>query len=598
MKNTIIALLGVMFFLINPSQSLAVGDGYWHTNGSQILDSNNQPVKIAGINWFGIETASYAPHGLWSRGYQEMMDQIKTLGFNTIRLPYSNEALKAGVMPNGIDYAKNPDLKDLNPLQVMDKIVDYAGKIGLKIILDRHRPDSTGQSSLWYSGSVPESKWISDWEMLAKHYTGNTTIIGADLHNEPHDNACWGCGDTNTDWKLAAEKAGNAVLAVNPNWLIIVEGVQAVNNNYYWWGGNLSGVKTTPINLSVANRVVYSPHDYPSSVSGQPWFNEANYPNNLATIWDSNWGYIQKNNIAPVMLGEFGTKLTTASDQQWLDTLIGYLGENNINWTYWSFNPNSGDTGGILNDDWTTVNQDKMNRLTKILGVVVQPVAQVTAVPTPTQTVISSSAEVKADYVVKDNWTNGFLAEIKLTNTTNKPVNNWTLKWNWDSDQQVLDIINGLYSQNGKSVDITSAPWNSTINANSSITIVIQGTYGASNPTPTCVVQCAASSGQVIGSNANAMINIWWPSNGSSVSGVQPFKAEVGNMALNNYSMYWQVDGGQLNQMADNVDHKEASVDLSGWSWKGSGPYTINFVAKDNSGNTLSTNSSNITVSQ
>ena len=42
-------------------------------------------------------------------------------------------------------------------------------------------------------------------------------VIGADLHNEPHSPACWGCGDPNTDWRLAAERAGNAILSVNSN---------------------------------------------------------------------------------------------------------------------------------------------------------------------------------------------------------------------------------------------------------------------------------------------------------------------------------------------------------------------------------------------
>ena len=40
-------------------------------------------------------------------------------------------------------------------------------------------------------------------------------VIGMDLRNEPY-NACWGCGEASRDWRLAAEKAGNAILEVNP----------------------------------------------------------------------------------------------------------------------------------------------------------------------------------------------------------------------------------------------------------------------------------------------------------------------------------------------------------------------------------------------
>jgi endoglucanase len=67
-------------------------------------------------------------------------------------------------------------------------------------------------------------------------------------------------------------------------------------------------------------------------------------------------------------LGEFGTLLADTSDQQWLGTLTNYLGTgvSGINWAYWSLNPNSGDTGGILQNDWLTVNTAKQNYLNPI----------------------------------------------------------------------------------------------------------------------------------------------------------------------------------------------------------------------------------------
>src|SRR5438876_10133982 len=166
-----------------PHQAQAAGTGYWHTSGTQILDANNQPVRIAGINWFGFETASYVVHGLWSRNYKDMLDQIARLGYNTLRLPYSNQLFDAGSTPNGIDFTKNPDLQGLNGLQIMDKIIAYASHIGLHIILDHHRPDANAQSALWYTSAYPESRWISDWQMLATHYKDNPMVVGADLHN-------------------------------------------------------------------------------------------------------------------------------------------------------------------------------------------------------------------------------------------------------------------------------------------------------------------------------------------------------------------------------------------------------------------------------
>jgi endoglucanase len=366
--SLLVVVVVLAILVIIPKHTQTPGGGYWHTSGAQILDASNRPVRIAGINWFGMETSNYAPHGLWSRNYKDMLNQIRSLGYNTLRLPYSNQLFDPGSTPNGIDFRLNPDLQRLTGLQIMDKIIGYASQIGLRIILDRHRPDSGSQSALWYTSAYPESRWIADWQMLAKRYAGNPMVIGADLHNEPHTPACWGCGNPATDWRLAAEHAGNAILAVNPNWLIFVEGVDCYQGDCYWWGGNLEGAAAHPVQLNVPNRLVYSAHDYPSTVYGQPWFSALNYPDNMPGVWDKHWGYLIKQNTAPVWLGEFGTRLQTASDQRWLATLTNYLGKgaSGINWTFWCWNPNSGDTGGILNDDWTTVNRAKQSYLTPI----------------------------------------------------------------------------------------------------------------------------------------------------------------------------------------------------------------------------------------
>ena len=342
-------------------------------------------MKIAGVNWFGFETSNLVVHGLWARGYQSMLDQMKQLGFNTVRLPFCDAAVKPGAVPNSINYALNPDLQGLGCLQVMDKLVAYAGKIGLRIILDRHsaKPDDHSAEGLWYIPGDPtytEQEWLSTWTSLATRYANNPTVIGADLHNEPHGAATWGSGNVSTDWRLAAQRGGNAVLAANPNWLVFVEGVENYNGNSYWWGGNLIGAGQYPVVLNTAGRLVYSVHDYATSVYTQPWFNNPAFPNNLPAVWTKYWGYLYQQNVAPVWVGEFGTTLASTKDQQWLTKLTSYMngdftgtgkstipaGQQGISWTFWSWNPNSGDTGGILNDDWTTVNQAKLAYVTPI----------------------------------------------------------------------------------------------------------------------------------------------------------------------------------------------------------------------------------------
>ncbi len=352
-----------------------VAPGWFSTSGNQIVDSAGNPVQIAGINWFGMESDIFTPHGLWTRNYQDMMDQMVALEFNTIRLPYSSEMLHTTKMPSGIDFYRNPELAGLTPIEIMDEVIRYAGEVGLRVILDHHRSSAGAGATangLWYEGQYTEAQWIADWQMLAARYAGDPTVIGADLHNEPH-NGTWGGGGA-TDWAAAAERAGNAILAVNDNWLIFVEGVASYEGQHYWWGGNLMGVADRPIVLDVADRVVYSPHDYPNSVYAQPWFQGADFGDALPDKFEQMWGYIYEQNIAPIYLGEFGTRLSDPKDVVWYEAITSYLsgdfdndgtidiaaGTQDMSWTFWSWNPNSTDTGGILADDWNTVNENKL----------------------------------------------------------------------------------------------------------------------------------------------------------------------------------------------------------------------------------------------
>ena len=192
-----------------------------HAHRGNIVDAAGRRVTLTGVNWFGFETSTFAPDGLYTRNYISMLNQMVASGFNTIRLPYSNALFRPGNTPN-INYMANPGLKGLTGLALMDKIIGAATSRGLMVILDQHRPDQYGQSDLPDTGTLSEQQWISDWVMLAKHYRNNPLVIGADLHNEPHGEATWGTGDPQTDWRLMAETAGDAILNVNPHWLIFV----------------------------------------------------------------------------------------------------------------------------------------------------------------------------------------------------------------------------------------------------------------------------------------------------------------------------------------------------------------------------------------
>ncbi|MFL6449745.1 MAG: cellulase family glycosylhydrolase [Bryobacteraceae bacterium] len=504
MRNllTMIKATGVLFtacFLLGGQTA-----GFWHTSGNQILDSNDQAVRIAGVNWYGFETQDAVAHGLWANDYRTILNAIKSNGYNTIRLPLSNQAIESPSVPPNISYNNgapiNTDLRGLNSLQIMDKIVAYAGQIGLRVILDDHRSEagnSAEANGLWYTGSYPESSWINDWKTLAARYLNNPAVVGADLRNEPHNansgGACWGCGSTTNDWRLAAERAGNAILNVNPNWLIFVEGTDCYGSDCTWWGGNLAGAKDNPVLLNVVGRLVYSAHDYGPAEYGQPWFNGGTTPTTLNALWTKFWAYLSIQNIAPVFVGEFGTtnnnsdiQNTQAGSQgQWFQALISFLRSNpRIGWTYWALNGE--DRYGLLNANYdpTPANALKQQSLSSIQST--SGTGSGTPPPPPPPPPPPSNASCHVSYSVTSQWNVGFGAAITIQNTGNAAINNWTLSWTFGGNQRITQAWNSTLINPGPNVTLSNANWNAAIAPGSSVAgIGFNASYSGDNALPT-----------------------------------------------------------------------------------------------------------------
>ena len=373
--------------LLRPAARLLPGaNDFWHTDGNRILDSRDRPVRIAGMNWSGLETKEAVPGGLEVQDYRAILRTIQQNGYNTVRIPFSNEMVESPSVPEHIRFSAagrpiNTDLQGLSSLEILDRIIAYSGKIGLKVILDNHRSEagsSAEESGLWYTRQFPETAWIEDWKALALRYANTSTVIGMDLRNEPHNadkgGACWDCGGEN-DWHRAAQRAGNAILAINPRLLIFVEGVDSYAGDSYWWGGNLEGVRRSPVRLAVPNHLVYSAHEYGPTEYAQPWFNDSTSAAALASTWRKHWAYISESAIAPVWIGEFGTSNSETdirsslpgSEGQWFSALVEFLGSHpSIGWTYWGVNGE--DRYGLLDMAYSSrpANQLKFEALASI----------------------------------------------------------------------------------------------------------------------------------------------------------------------------------------------------------------------------------------
>ncbi|KAF8072699.1 Endoglucanase [Scenedesmus sp. PABB004] len=246
---------------------LVVRDGaiYW----------GSERVSIKGVNFFGLETADFALHGLWCANLMTLLDFVAA-HFNAVRLPFSAElALNMDARrPGNIDYAANPELKGLTTGQVMDRFVQECAARGLLVLLDLHRLAAAADiPELWYSAEYPEQAVLQAWRTVVLRYKPCWNVFAADLNNEPHGCASWGDGVVATDWRLAAERIAAVVLEANPRLLIFVEGVErnaiVQPGEACWWGGHFAAAEKAPVRLPAQNKLVYSPHVYGPDVFAQ-----------------------------------------------------------------------------------------------------------------------------------------------------------------------------------------------------------------------------------------------------------------------------------------------------------------------------------------
>jgi aryl-phospho-beta-D-glucosidase BglC (GH1 family) len=280
----------------NPPPPVTTGVTYLTAGTSGVFGQGNVLFDVSGTSyvprtadWYGMESQVLQPDGLDQRGYKTItvggvvhlgiLDQIKAAGFNGIRfgvcqdITWNSTTMSPsgwtpsnGVRPTSgyIDPDLNPDFfisTDYNSttgapystpqplissLEMLDKIINYAGSIGLRVILDMHclapsANDNTGNSrtspigtrddgynldpygppgatdgsgnpvqgsgqpnwvvtKLWYTTVNRtdagmntgqsceyrnEAQAVAAWVAFATRYAGNPAMAGCDIINEP-----------------------------------------------------------------------------------------------------------------------------------------------------------------------------------------------------------------------------------------------------------------------------------------------------------------------------------------------------------------------------------------------------------------------------
>jgi len=293
------------------------------TNGGQIIGADGSPVRILSV-------------GMWLEGNDVgKVAGIAAAGFNAIRLAWTN--------------------RQMNRMADLDRVIAAAGKLQLKVILDNHsneggapgpwKPCYAQQlNGLWYDlggasdntdgcqtpGTVSDARFIADWQAVARHFLNNPSVVGYDLRNEPlayPGMSTWEEGDRNPthNIRFMYERAGNAIHAIDPTKLIICEGPLNAQRSFAdpntpapW--GDLSLAGKYPVNLSVPHKLVYSVHDYPAEIGGYRPDCGADKVAQMNKVW----GYLVRDRIAPVWIGEMGATMNTDAHRKWARTLIDY----------------------------------------------------------------------------------------------------------------------------------------------------------------------------------------------------------------------------------------------------------------------------------
>ncbi|MGV9619335.1 xyloglucanase [Streptomyces tendae] len=97
--------------------------------------------------------------------------------------------------------------------------------------------------------------------------------------------------------------------------------------------------------------------------------------------------------------------------------------------------------------------------------------------PTPT-----GACEVT--YTVTNQWSGGFQADVRLTNTGTSAWNGWSLDWSFPGDQKVTQMWNAEHTQSGTSVTARNVGWNAGVAPGASVGFGFTGSWSGTNAEP------------------------------------------------------------------------------------------------------------------
>jgi hypothetical protein len=481
--------------------------------------------------------------------------------------------------------------------------VQYAHSIGLKVSLKMHVETYDHQ---WraYINPTDRDGWFNAYEKVLLHYGAlgkanhiEQIVIGTELINMSSDTV----NATNTvHWnKIIADLRGvyDGLLTYGANWgdggfteetnqIKFWDKLDSVGVSAYYWlsptpDDSVESMTTTwedwnqrkikPLNdewkkpvifTEVGYRSITGAHNHPWDWWDQGEFNEQEQANTYTALF-SYWNTQDHMNGAYLWSWEIDPNAGGAGDR-------GYTPQNKMAEKVmheWFTNPPTEPVANSFTIKSSDVTATKDSE-TQVPVTVTNTSTKAVDVLINTEIHSSTYEKVHQEFFSNQHFGPG---ETKTFTTT------WT-----PSAEGTYSVMIGIFNND----------WSKNYLWNSDASHIIVGAANPSDPIDPV---------DPIEPSNNIVVDIWWPTDGASVSGIQPFKALLSGKEIKDYTMYWQVDGGQLNLMSDSTadyPHKEILVDFTGWTWKGTGPYKITFVAKDLNGTVIGTRSVDIQITQ
>ncbi|MGD0678958.1 MAG: glycoside hydrolase family 5 protein [Polyangiaceae bacterium] len=346
----------------------------YYTNGAQVCSASGEPHIFQGVDRPSLEWSADGDH----ISAQDFLEMGQAWHANVVRIAMNQDF-----------WLSNASLYSPNYAATIDQAVTSAELAGLDVILDLHWSDQGNLSAqlagtgikndtAGYSMQQPmaDANSVMFWAQVASRYKGDGHVL-FELYNEPNgiDWDTWLNGGTFEGYVVAGmQQLYNAVrVTAGADNVVIAGGLS--------WAFDLSGVATHPIQ---GYNVMYATHPYRA---GDP-----------ESEWSGYFGYLAAQNIAPVIVTEFGDNESNCTGA-WDTSLIQYAQGLQISWTAWAWYP-GGCSFPSLISDWSSYTPT-------VQGVAVQ--AALAQLPAPTSWIATdasspegSSSEGSAEDVSAD----------------------------------------------------------------------------------------------------------------------------------------------------------------------------------------------------